>query len=322
MTEPTAVQPATPALDIVIVNWNTGDQLRACLESIAGAQSDACRIQRVVVVDNASSDGSADGLEAIPLPLVLLRNAANRGFAAACNQGAAGSRADYLLFLNPDTRITAESLARPVAIMERPASAQVGGCSIQLVDEQGVVSRTCTRRPTPAHFAVKMLGLDTLFPRRFSSHFMQEWDHGESREVEHVIGAFYLIRRPLFEALAGFDERFFVYLEDLDLSVRVHQAGSRIRYLADARAFHRGGGASEQVKARRLSYALRSRNLYGFKHFGLAAALLLTAGTLLLEPFARIALAVAKRSPSAVKETLGGYAALWAQWPPWRVARR
>jgi N-acetylglucosaminyl-diphospho-decaprenol L-rhamnosyltransferase len=192
-------------------------------------------------------------------------------------------------------------------------------CSIQLVGDDGVVSRTCTRRPTPAHFVTKMLGLDALAPARFPSHFMQEWDHAENRDVDHVIGAFYLIRRELFERLGGFDERYFVYLEDLDLSVRVHEAGYRIHYLADARAYHRGGGASDQVKAKRLSYALRSRNLYGFKHFGRATASLLMLGTLILEPFARVAMAIAKRSPAAVKETLGGYASLWASWPPWRA---
>ena len=86
-------------------------------------------------------------------------------------------------------------------------------------------------------------------PRLFRSHVMTEWDHAASRRVDHVIGAFYLIRREVFEKLGGFDGRFFLYLEDLDLSCRVCGHGRHIMYLADARAYHKGGGVSEQAKA-------------------------------------------------------------------------
>jgi GT2 family glycosyltransferase len=137
-----------------------------------------------------------------------------------------------------------------------------------------------------------------------------------------VMGAFYLIRGSLFRQLGGFDERFFVYLEDLDLSLRVHWVGSRIHYLADTRAFHKGGGSSEQVKARRLFYFLRSRILYGFKHFHWLTSILLMVGTLILEPWSRLALAAARRSPSAARETLGGFAALWSAWPRWKMKNR
>jgi N-acetylglucosaminyl-diphospho-decaprenol L-rhamnosyltransferase len=89
----------TPSVHIVLVNWNTGDHLRACLDSIARSRD--AEISRVTVVDNASSDGSADGLEAGALPLAVVQNTQNVGFAAACNQGAAHGSADYLLFLNP-----------------------------------------------------------------------------------------------------------------------------------------------------------------------------------------------------------------------------
>ena len=151
---------------------------------------------------------------------------------------------------------------------------------------------------------------------------MNEWDHTSSQDVDHVMGAFYLIRTPLFQQLHGFDERFFVYLEDLDLSWRVREAGHEIHFLSEVQAFHKGGGSSERVKAARLFYSLRSRNLFGFKHFHWFAATLLMAGTLVIEPFARIALAIAKRSPGGVKETLAGYAALWSAWPPWKTASR
>jgi len=206
--------------------------------------------------------------------------------------------------------------------MQEERNADIGVSGIRLVDEQGIACRTCTRLPTPRHFFAQMVWLDKLLPRRFPSHFMNEWDHSNSQDVDHVMGAFYLIRTPIFRQLNGFDERFFVYVEDLDLSWRVKEAGHRIYFLADARAYHKGGGTSDQVKAARLFYSLRSRNLFGFKHFHWSTATFLMMGTLLIEPFARIVLAAAKRSPSGIKETLAGYAALWSAWPPWKTANR
>jgi GT2 family glycosyltransferase len=145
---------------------------------------------------------------------------------------------------------------------------------------------------------------------------MDDWDHGSTRDVDHVIGAFYVIRRALFEAMRGFDAgRFFVYLEDLDLSLRVRRAGWRSVFLAEegapARVFHQGGGTSEQVKAHRLSYALHSRIRYGYKHFGWPAATVLLLATLLAEPAARLGLALSRRSWKEAGETVVGYALLW-----------
>ncbi|MDP9473628.1 MAG: glycosyltransferase family 2 protein [Chloroflexota bacterium] len=309
------------SLDIVIVNWNTGGQLRACLASIAAAAQDGFVLNRVVVVDNGSKDGSAEGLQDFSVPLMVLRNRENRGFAAACNQGAQGSAADYLLFLNPDVRLYPDSLARPIRFMEEPVNARIGICGIQLVDESGRVDRSCARFPTPRMFVGKMLGLTRWLPRVFPTHAMTEWDHGENRGVDQVIGAFFLIRRSLFQGLNGFDERFFVYFEEVDLSFRAARAGWSSFYLADARAVHRGGGSSEQVKAMQLFYSLRSRIQYGFKHFHRPSAVGVALATLLLEPLPRLGVAAARRSPSSALETLHGYALLWGSIPRRLVPR-
>ena len=302
-------------IDIIIVNWNAGRQLYDCLESIVTAGRDGFELSQVVVVDNASSDGSVDGLDGLPLPLTIIRNDTNRGFAAACNQGAKGSSADYLLFLNPDTRLFKDSLVTPLAFMEKQNNQQVGIVGIQLVDENDQVSRTCARFPTPGRFFAKMMGLDRLFPRFFPSHFMSEWDHRQTREVDQVIGAFFLTRRRVFKFLGGLDERFFVYLEDIDFSLRAYKRGWKTVYLADARAYHKGGGVSEQIKATRLFYSLRSRIQYGYKHFGWFPATFLLIGTLLLEPWARLALAVGRRSGRDAVETLAGFSQLWLSLP-------
>jgi GT2 family glycosyltransferase len=265
----------------------------------------------VVVVDNASWDQSIAEITNLDLPLTIIYNPVNLGFGAACNIGAKNSRADFLLFLNPDTRLFEDSLSRPLAFMTQPRSRRMGIVGVQLLDEYGQISRSCTRFPTPAHFLAKSLGLDRLFPRLFPSHFMTEWDHYDSRNVDHVMGAFFLVRHALFEMLGGFDERFFVYLEDLDFSLRAWQSGWSSFYIAEVQAYHRGGGTSEQVKALRLSYSIHSRVLYSYKHFSWAAATGLLLVTLLLEPLARLGFSVTKGSLVEAKETIHGYFSLW-----------
>ncbi|MDA3878116.1 MAG: glycosyltransferase, partial [Halothiobacillus sp.] len=133
--------------------------------------------------------------------------------------------------------------------------------------------------------------------------------------VDHVIGAFFLMRRSLFDSLNGFDQRFFVYLEDLDLSLRARQAGWRSVYLAEARAFHAEGGTSRQVKAHRLFYSLRSRLLYGFKHFRPWQAWALFGVTLVVEPISRTIFSLLRGGVQDVRNTLRGYSMLYRDLP-------
>lgn len=300
------------SIDIIIVNWNGGRQLRDCLATIAKADRNGLELQRVVVVDNASIDGSLQMLDAVDLPLTLVRNPVNRGFAAASNQGAQESQADYLLFVNPDTRLDRRALTAPIAVAEHPENQRVGIIGIQLVDDSGRVLRTCARFPTARRFLAAMVGLDRALPTLFRPHFMLEWDHAEDRDVDQVMGAFFLVRRSLFKELNGFDERFFVYFEEVDFSVRARARGWRTRFVTQAQAFHRGGGATEHVRARRLFYLLRSRIRYAQKHFDNLAALLVTLGTLFVEPFTRFVLTILRRSPGEFINTVKGYGLLWA----------
>jgi len=292
-------------LSIVIVNWNAGHQLRDCISSIRDLHGDV--LTRIVVVDNASSDDSLNGIEFLGIPVTIIRNESNLGFAAACNQGAAIATTPYLLFLNPDTRLYENSLDTPLSFMANPENAKIGICGIQLINESGQVDRSCARFPTPLVFLLQSVGLNKLPGlRRFSLH-RTDWDHATTRTVDHVIGAFFLVRRSLFEQLQGFDERFFVYLEDLDFSRRAHLNGWQSVYLTRAQAFHAGGGTSKQVKAARLFYSIRSRLLYGFKHFSPAAAWAVLAVTILLEPISRIVFSVVRANWRDAFYTLQGY---------------
>lgn len=296
-------------IDIIIVNWNSGAQLALCVDSLSAAM-----VRQIIVVDNASTDGSDQAIVGHP-GVTLIRSPENLGFGKACNLGAQHASTEFLLFLNPDAAVFPGTLEKACTFMVDPANAQVGVCGVQLVDESGHVARSCARFPTATGFVAHAVGLDRLFPRL--GHLMAEWPHNSSRDVDQLIGAFFLVRRSLFKALGGFDERFFVYFEEVDFSFRARQAGWCSFYLADVQAFHAGGGTSQQVKARRLFYSLRSRLLYASKHFNLPGAALVFLATLLLEPFSRSTLALVRRSKPALKETWQGYAMLWRWLPQW-----
>jgi GT2 family glycosyltransferase len=287
-----------PVLDVVIVNWNGGGLLRACLASLAAAQ-DGAAVQ-VTVVDNASTDGSTEGLPPLPRPLRLICNAENVGFGRACDQGAAAGNAPAILFLNPDTQVAPDALglARS-ALMADPRTGIVGA---RLVDPDGRTARSCARIPTGPGLLGRAFALDRLGLVR--PHFLVEWDHADDRAVDQVMGAFLMIRRDLFAALDGFDPRFFVYWEDVDLCARARRAGFAVRHVAGAVARHVGQGTTRQVRARRLFYFLRSQILYAGKHHGPAAALALTAASFGAQLPLRLALALAHRSPSEAAEIL------------------
>lgn len=307
----------TRTLGIVIVNWNSQDQLRTCIASIPKAAAHLggqAVLQSIVVVDNGSADGSEQGLHAAGFHVTLLRNAENRGFAAACNQGAAAAGSvDLLLFLNPDTELFDDSLRAPVQALAEPRNDQIGIAGIQLVDEHGRIARSCARFPTAAQFFAQALALDRLWPALGQT--MKEWDHHQTRIVDQVIGAFFLVRAPLFEELQGFDERFFVYFEEVDLACRARQRGWRSLFLADVQAFHKGGGTSDQVRALRLFYSLHSRLAYFRKHGHAGTRAVVSLTTWCIEPIARLAQLLAKRRFDEVRHLWQAYRLLKAA-PP------
>lgn len=210
----------TGSVHIIIVNWNTGNYLKRCLASIAQLEPQERDALRVTVIDNASSDESATGVTGLGLPLEVTHNRANLGFAAACNQGASGSDADYLLFLNPDTELTHGALAATVAFMEGEEAAEVGICGAQVLDPRGRPAISCARFPTLRVLFGKMTALSRIFPRLFPSHHLGPDETRESRFVDQVIGAFFLVRRELFVSLGGFDTQYFIYYEEVDFAAR------------------------------------------------------------------------------------------------------
>jgi hypothetical protein len=293
------------------VDYDAGILLRECLASLASRPPIFGSLNRVVVVDNASGEPSQRHIQELSLPIVLMRNEENIGFAAACNQGARCSEADYLLFLNPDTRLEKNSLDVPARFLSAAENRDVGIVGIQLMDDRGRVSPTCRRFPTPSHYWNRALGLERISRSRFPTGGMEDFDHGHSRQVDQVMGAFFFVRRGVFEALGGFDERFFVYFEEIDFSLRALQVGWRSVFLSEAQAFHTGCGTTDKVKARRLFYSLRSRILYGYKHFGWIPATSVLMLTVLVEPISRIVWAISRGAWSEVGDSVKAFSMLW-----------
>ena len=298
-----------PTLDVIIVNWNAGTHLRACLDSLGRLPHLNYTIGRVVVVDNASTDGSADGLRAGDLPVEILRNGENRGFGAACNQGGSGTRSDYLLFLNPDTELFESSVDRPVAFMESARGQDIGICGAGLIDVEGRPGFVGGRFPSLSTFGADAIGLSQLWPTRFPPLLVRLEEPDGVQEIDAVMGAFFLIRTSLFLRLGGFDQRFFMYLEDVDLSLRARELGFRSVFLGGVAVRHVGGLSSGRELATRLFYALRSRLVYGLKHFNRLEALLLILVTV-LEVGPRLVRAIWRLSWSEFTATLSAYARL------------
>lgn len=298
-------------MDIVIVNWNSGEQLYNCLSSIKKADKNAVDLSHVVVVDNGSTDGSVDTITKVDLPLEIIRNKENHGFAYASNQGAQYGEARYILFLNPDTELEKDTLDTAAKYIES-ATEQVGIVGVQQRNENGVY-QSCNRFATPLRLVATSTGIDKLFPA--FGYEMEEWSHDQTRTVDHVQGSFFLVRRDLFEDLGGFDENFFVYYEDMDFSLRAAQRGWKTRFLADTSIYHRAGGTSEQIKGIRLYHSLTSRARFALKHYRLSIVVVILLLMVSWELMARLFLAVGSGSIAEIRDTVVGYRRFIAKIP-------
>lgn len=262
-------------LGIVIVNWNTRDLLRECLRSVQASQGDFT--YRVVVVDNASSDGSADMVRAGFPDVALIASAENEGYPRANNrglralgfaQGCADEDAPpYALALNPDTVLPPGALGDMLAYMDADATIGVAGPKLVLPD--GSLDLACRRSfPTPEISFYRMVGLSRLFPRsrRFGRYNLTYLDPDVETEVDSVVGAFMLVRRAAIQQVGLFDETFFMYGEDLDWAFRIKQAGWKVMYNPRVTVTHVKRAASRQSRrAQREFY--RAMLLFYRKHY-------------------------------------------------------
>ena len=266
----------TPRVSVVVVSYETRDDLAACLSSLAAAGGPDLE---TIVVDNCSTDGSAD-LVARDFPAVrLVRNAQNEGFGAACNRGASVATAPYLLFLNSDAQVTAgavEALAR--VLDTQPEVAIVGP---RTLNEDGTAQVSFGPALTPlAEWRQRRLvrGVARRDPEALQIAHERSL---RASEPDWVSGSCLMIRRRAFDAASGFDEGFFLYEEDVDLCVRVRAQGGRVRFEPAAHVVHRLGASMARMPDRARAEYDRSHLRYYRKHNGVIATALLRAATVL-----------------------------------------
>lgn len=239
-TGTTTVKRAVSSMAVAIVNYNTCEHLRACLASVASEQC-----EEVVVVDNASSDGSAEMAQADYPWVRLLVNKVNCGYGAAANQAIAGCSSGYILLLNSDTLLRPGTLQELSHYLdEHPQAAIVGP---RLLNPDGTLQASCFPFPTPLQTLLRESRLATLV--RYLPGLQSDYlaiSQGRARVVPWVLGAALTIRREAFEAVGGFDNSFFMYFEEVDLCYRLHTAGWEVHFAPVASVTHVGAASTQQ----------------------------------------------------------------------------
>jgi hypothetical protein len=259
------------SLSIVIVNWNVRDLLRHCLTSILslGPANDPTSPLpfEIIVVDNASTDGSLEMLHADFSQITLIANRENRGFPAANNQGIAAAHGRYVLLLNPDTRVLEGALTKLVDFIE--AHPDVGLVGPQLLHPDGRVQSSRRRFPTLATLFLESTWLEPWTPDALLDHYyFRDQPDDVVLDVDWVTGAAMLVRHETIQQVGGMDESFFMYSEELDWCRRIKAAGWRVVYQPAAQIVHHVGKSSEQaVPARHINFQ-RSKIRYALKYHG------------------------------------------------------
>lgn len=251
-------------LTVIIVSWNVRDLLRRCLESLVLDHGTL----EVIVVDNASTDGSPDMVRTEHPHVRLITNDENRGFPAANNQGLELSQGRTLLLLNPDTEMVGDALATMVGYMD--AHPDVGALGPQLRYPDGSLQSSRRRFPTLGAALVESTVVQEWWKdnRILRRYYMSETQDDAIQPVDWLVGACLLVRREAYERVGGLDEGFFMYSEEMDWCRRFKTSGWEIVYLPTAAVIHHEGKSSEQVVAVRHIHFQSSKVRYFRKHYG------------------------------------------------------
>lgn len=251
-----------PDLAVVVVNYNSGEDLAGCLRSAWDAAGDA-RLE-IIVVDNDSRDGSAERAVGANPGTTLIRNAANRGFGAAANQGIRHTTAPFVLLLNPDAEILAGTLGGFVKVARDRSRAGAIGAMVR--DPDGSIYPSARRVPglveSLLHAFLSPFRIDNPWSRAYT---MSGWDRHSERQVEWVSGSCVLLRREALDEVGVFDEGYYMYVEDVDLCTRLRQAGWEVRFSPELEVTHVGGTATVGRKEMTLEHS-RSIYRYFVKH--------------------------------------------------------
>ena len=247
----------------VVVNYNAGEWLEACIDSLLGSTYAV----RICIVDNASTDGSIDQITTRldnSSTIELVRNKENVGFARANNQALQNDPAEFFVLINPDCVVETDTIGKVVGAMERHSDIGLASCLIKNAD--GTVQKTCRRKfPTPWSGMLRTLGVHSLFPKRF-----EDFDYGdqvltgELEYVEAVSGAFMVTRASAVETVGDLDEGYFMHCEDLDWCKRFWNAGFKVAFVPDAFVTHKKGASGRSL---RVNWYLHQGMLRFYKKF-------------------------------------------------------
>ncbi len=254
-------------ISVIIVNYNVKHFLEQCLYSvqkaIAGINAE------VIVVDNNSADNSLEYLKPIFPRVRFIANEENTGFAKACNRGSSLATGKYILFLNPDTIVAEDSFSKSIAFLEK--NPQAGGLGIKMIDGNGSFLKESKRSfPSPFTSLYKLLGLSLLFPksRLFARYHLGHLDNNKNHEVDVLAGAYMMIKKEVLDKAGGFDESFFMYGEDVDLSYRIQKAGYKNYYFADSCIIHFKGESTKKGSMNYVRMFYTAMSKFVSKHYG------------------------------------------------------
>jgi hypothetical protein len=253
-------------LSIIIVSWNVQEDLVRCIRSIK--ENPPHKEFEIIVIDNASSDGTVDVLKRDFSELTVIANKGNRGFAAANNQGIQKALGQYILLLNPDTIVHYGSLDALTGFMDNHLD--VGACGPKLLNADGTMQPSVRHFPTfrgalHRHTVLRNFG---AFRRQYEDWQMEDFGYDRQADVDQLMGAALLIRRSAMAQTGPMDERFFMYYEEVDLCYRLKTAGWRVVFVPEATITHLGGCSSNQVPVETRMMRLTSLLKFLRKHRG------------------------------------------------------
>lgn len=274
-------------LSIIIVSWNTRELLDQCLASVFAEPFDGTL--EVWVVDNASTDGSPEMVQARYPQVRLIRNDSNPGFSGANNQAIRQAGGKYVLLLNPDTKVIPGALNTLVRFMQ--ASPSTGAAGARLLNPDGSLQDSCFPSPTLFREFWRLFHLDTLVP--LGVYPVKTWSTEHPRTVDTLLGACLLLRRETLDQVGLLDEDYFMYTEEVDLCHRVKKGGWQLHWVPEAQVVHYGGQSTKQISEKMFFQLYLSKIQYFRKNHGRLAAqiyklvvLSAAVGRLLLVPFA------------------------------------
>ncbi|MBC7872466.1 MAG: glycosyltransferase, partial [Ferruginibacter sp.] len=254
-------------LSVIIVNYNVKHFLEQCLYSVEKAVGTL--EAEIIVVDNNSADNSMEYLRPKFPGVQFIANKENLGFAKGCNQGWHAAKGRFVLFLNPDTILPEDCFQKCLSFFESDPG--TGALGIKMVDGSGRFLKESKRAfPSPMTSLYKLFGLSKLFPRSktFSRYHLGHLDENENNEVDVLAGAFMMIKREVLDKIGGFDETFFMYGEDVDLSYRIQKAGYKNYYFAGGSIIHFKGESTRKGTMNYVRMFYNAMSIFVRKHYG------------------------------------------------------